>query len=56
MKKFLLLLREYINGDFAYKNYLAHHKQHHANQEPLNKKAFLQNKEKQKWNKINRCC
>jgi uncharacterized short protein YbdD (DUF466 family) len=53
---FFLLLREYISGDFAYKNYLQHCKKNHMQEKALDKKSFLRDKEKNKWNKINRCC
>lgn len=54
--KFLKLLRSYLNGDFAYENYLKHQQQNHSNFPPLNKKDFLAAQQKNKWNKINRCC
>lgn len=63
MKKFLhkiwklfLLIRDYITGDFAYKKYCEHQKKMHPDKKLLDKKTFLRDKEKNKWNKINRCC
>lgn len=57
MKKFLKFLRlvlQSLNGDFAYENYL---KTHSANCEKLmSKKEFLLNKQEEKWKKVNRCC
>lgn len=57
MKKIIraiLHLINYINGDFAYQNYLKIHQEKHPNQQPLNRKNFLQ--EKARGKKINRCC
>jgi uncharacterized short protein YbdD (DUF466 family) len=56
MKKFLLLILNYLNGNFAYQNYLKHQKKNHPNQNPLSKKNFLREMQKLKWQKINRCC
>jgi uncharacterized short protein YbdD (DUF466 family) len=56
MKKFFQLLRDYINGDFAYKKYVEHHQKAHPQQNPLDKKSFLRDRQKCKWRKINRCC
>jgi uncharacterized short protein YbdD (DUF466 family) len=58
-KKFLRLaksIKEYVDGDFAYENYLKHHAKIHIGEIPLDKKAFLKKLEKDKWNRINRCC
>jgi hypothetical protein len=47
----------YINGDFAYQKYLKfHQKKHFMNCKVIDKKTFLQQREKNKWGKINRCC
>ena len=54
--KFLRLLKSYINGDFAYENYLEHHKKTHPEIAPLNKKDFFSAQQKNKWRKVNRCC
>jgi len=51
-QKFLLLIRDTISGDFAYKNYL----KHCGKKNPLDQKTFLRNLQKAKWEKINRCC
>ncbi|MBM5782295.1 MAG: YbdD/YjiX family protein [Pelagibacterales bacterium] len=48
--------KEYIEGDFAYENYLKHHKKNHSEEALLDKKSFLKDAQKKKWNKINRCC
>jgi uncharacterized short protein YbdD (DUF466 family) len=54
MKSFLRLLFRYLNGDFAYENYLKFHNKTHPETEPLNRKTFL--KERAKKRQINRCC
>lgn len=56
MKKLIHLVIEYINGDFAYKKYLEHHKKAHKDEQPFNKEQFLRHQQKMKWKKINRCC
>ncbi len=53
---FLKQLIEYINGDFAYKNYLKIFNKKNCQKTPLSKKDFLRQKEQRKWQKINRCC
>ncbi len=58
MKKFfnlILLFKNYINGNFAYQKYLEQHEKH-SHSQVLDKKSFLRDKEKCKWNKVNRCC
>ncbi|MBM3579596.1 MAG: YbdD/YjiX family protein [Alphaproteobacteria bacterium] len=50
--KFFLLLRDYITGETAYQNYLKHCGQ----TKPLDKRTFLRNREKSKWEKVRRCC
>lgn len=50
--EFLALIKKSLNGDFAYENYLAHHK----GEKTLDKKSFLLKRQKEKWKKINRCC
>jgi hypothetical protein len=56
MKNFFQLLRDYINGDFAYKKYIEHHQKNHPQQNALDKKSFLRERQRCKWKKINRCC
>ncbi|HLD76965.1 MAG TPA: YbdD/YjiX family protein [Rickettsiales bacterium] len=58
-KKIIKILREiknYVDGDFAYKQYVAHHKKYHAQKAILNKKDFLKQRQKDKFDGINRCC
>jgi len=49
-------LISFINGDFAYNNYLIHHYKNHKKLKPLTKKDFLRKKQQNKWNNVNRCC
>lgn len=56
MKKFLRLIRDYLNGNFAYQNYVEHCKKNHGAEKILDKKSFLRDCQKRKWQKINRCC
>ncbi len=53
---FIQEFKNYVEGDFAYKNYCNHIKNKHPNQKILDKKTFLLNCQKQKWNSVNRCC
>jgi hypothetical protein len=52
MRKFLQLVRAYINGDFAYENY----RRNCGKKFPLDKKTFLKKRLEEKWNKPCRCC
>ncbi len=57
MKKiwaFLKLVISYLNGNFAYQNYLKIHNQNHPEIVPMNQKNFFRERTKNK--KINRCC
>ncbi len=54
--KIARLLQDYLNGDFAYNNYLKHHQINHPKQKPLDKRSFFNKMQKDKWNKVNRCC
>ena len=56
ISNFLHLLKIHLNGDFAYQKYLEHHLQTQPDSKPLNKKSFLQNRQKRKSKSINRCC
>ena len=49
---FMKLVVSYINGDFAYQQFL----QHHRGCCVPSKKQFLAAKRKQKWQNCNRCC
>ena len=51
---YLNMFKNYLNGNFAYQKYLEHHEK--SCNQLLDKKSFLRYKEKEKWNKINRCC
>lgn len=57
MKKihnFFCLIFDYLNGNFAYKNYLEHQQKNHPKKTVLSKKKFLQ--ERVETKKISRCC
>lgn len=54
--QFILILNDYLNGDFAYKNYCRHYSKHHPEKVIPTKRMFLRNYQKLKYNKINRCC
>lgn len=56
IQKLFLLFRDSLTGDFAYKNYLEHSKKNHRGEKILDKKTFLRVREKEKWERINRCC
>jgi uncharacterized short protein YbdD (DUF466 family) len=53
---FLKLVIDYVNGDFAYQNYLNHLKKYHPKEVALDKKAFLKKRQEDKWKRVNRCC
>ncbi len=59
MKKFwnlILLLSQHLSGDFAYKAYVEASKNCSSKKKILDRKTFLQNRQKAKWSQINRCC
>ncbi len=45
-----------LTGDDAYEIYLAHHKQHHQGELPLDRAAFFRSEQKRKWEGVRRCC
>lgn len=50
-------LRE-VSGDDAYDRYLDHWRQHHAQEggQPLDRRAYLRERQREQWNSIRRCC
>ncbi|MBP7710239.1 MAG: YbdD/YjiX family protein [Rickettsiales bacterium] len=54
MRQFFSVIFNYLNGNFAYENYLKHAQKNHPEKEVLSKKKFLQ--ERVRGKKINRCC
>ncbi len=54
--KFMLLVKDFINGEFFYQQYLEHQVKNHPGQIPLDRKSFFAKREQEKWQKINRCC
>jgi len=55
LRRFWRIVRE-LAGDDAYERYLAHHAQAHSVQAPLDRKAFYLERQRQKWNGVQRCC
>jgi uncharacterized short protein YbdD (DUF466 family) len=45
-----------VSGDDAYERYLEHHRQHHADQMTLDRRAFYLAEQQRKWNGVKRCC
>ncbi len=43
-------------GTDAYAHYLAHHRRHHPDREPLSREAFFRRELSAKWEGIRRCC
>lgn len=54
IRNFLFLIINYLNGNFAYQNYLKIHNQNHPELKPMDQKSFF--KERARNKKINRCC
>ena len=56
-KQCWLGLRALSGGD-AYERYLAHWREHHAQQEaaPLGREAFFKQELERKWSGVKRCC
>lgn len=59
MKRRLLnlwsLLRTLATDD-AYERYLDHHRQAHADMEPLSRRKFYIGEQQRKWTGVSRCC
>jgi uncharacterized short protein YbdD (DUF466 family) len=45
-----------IVGDDAYERYLQHHAACRPDSLPLDRRAYYLDRERQKWNGIQRCC
>ena len=56
ISQIFIATKNYLDGDFAYQNYLRHLRESHKMQKALDKKSFLRRREQEKWNKVNRCC
>ncbi len=57
IRNFILLMRDHINGELAYQNHLKYCKEKGSKNEKLiDRKTFLRNREKSRWDKVNRCC
>jgi uncharacterized short protein YbdD (DUF466 family) len=42
--------------DDAYERYLEHHRQHHPDRPPLDRKSFYLAEQQRKWTGVQRCC
>ncbi len=54
--KLIRLFRDHITGELAYKNYLSHCGKNNPSEKIIDRKTFLRNREKSRWDKVNRCC
>jgi uncharacterized short protein YbdD (DUF466 family) len=45
-----------VSGDDAYERYLAHHAVEHAGQAPMSRKDYFNERQRQKWTGVTRCC
>jgi uncharacterized short protein YbdD (DUF466 family) len=43
-------------GDDAYERYLAHHAMCHVDAPPLDRRAYYLERQRTKWNGVQRCC
>jgi uncharacterized short protein YbdD (DUF466 family) len=46
----------WLNGDLAYRRYLAHHRQAHPGVVPQSRQAFYLQAIERRYNGVNRCC
>lgn len=49
------LLRN-ATGDDAYELYLAHMREKHPGEKPMDRKAFFKDEQRRKWSGVRRCC
>jgi uncharacterized short protein YbdD (DUF466 family) len=42
--------------DDAYERYLEHHRNHHPDTPPLDRRSFYLNEQQRKWTGVQRCC
>lgn len=45
-----------VSGDDAYERYLAHQRQAHPDQSPMNRDQYFRARLDHKWSKVSRCC
>jgi uncharacterized short protein YbdD (DUF466 family) len=45
-----------VSGDDAYERYLAHQAAHHAGEPVATRKDFFNDRQRQKWTGVSRCC
>ena len=59
MRAFRAALREWLawlNGDVAYRNFVAHHHRHHPARTTPSRAEFYRMEVDRRWNSIRRCC
>lgn len=55
--KLIRLFRDHITGELAYQNHLKHCGKNKSSEKiSIDRKTFLRNREKSRWDKVNRCC
>lgn len=45
-----------VSGDDAYERYLVHHARAHPGECALSRRGYFDQRQKQKWSGVNRCC
>jgi len=45
-----------LSTDDAYERYIEHHRQHHPDVPPLDRRAFYLKEQQEKWTGVKRCC
>ena len=59
MRKFSAALREWLawlNGDVAYRSFVAHQIQHHPERAVPSRVEFFRMETERRWNGVRRCC
>ena len=46
----------WLNGDTAYRAYLAHLRTHHPERAPPSRAVFYREEVERRWNSVRRCC
>lgn len=45
-----------LTSDDAYERYVEHHRRHHPERPPLDRRAFYMAEQQRKWRGVARCC
>jgi uncharacterized short protein YbdD (DUF466 family) len=45
-----------VSGDDAYERYLDHLAAHHPGEQPVTRKVYFAERQRQKWTGVTRCC